>query len=119
VIGTLPSLRSLIKGRGHGTNSGYAAGSRGPYERSTNDGTKSSKSSKGSKEPQAKIYALQDMSGRGGPSRQYQSDEALQPKVPSDGNAQGITVTQDVVVTSRERPALRDEISIESFIHAH
>lgn len=111
IVGTLPSLRSLIKKKSQ--HSDASLGSRGPYIRS---GESAMKSSRSSRAPGATIYALQDMRGAKQSGPRDSKEILASPTVDKSGH--GITVTRDVEVHSGEQLALRGEVSIESFIHS-
>ncbi|CZR70209.1 uncharacterized protein PAC_20110 [Phialocephala subalpina] len=97
-VGALPSLKSLIKGKGQSSYGSYTIGSLGPYIRNTNDGTRSTASSKA---PQAAVYALESLKARPRDVQPFEADKGLRPGIPAVMKGSGTTVTRDVVMSSR------------------
>ncbi|KAF8851013.1 hypothetical protein BDZ45DRAFT_808656 [Acephala macrosclerotiorum] len=79
VVGALPSLKSLLKGKGESSYDSHTVGSSGAYLRSTNEGTRSSGKSKS---PQTAVYALQSLKGKSKDSMPLESNEGPRPGMP-------------------------------------
>ncbi|KUJ07657.1 uncharacterized protein LY89DRAFT_631275 [Mollisia scopiformis] len=121
VVGALPSLKSLMRGKRDSSYGSHTRTPKGPYLRSTNAGTKGSRASKAldpttsaSENGRGKQRDVEDLQGDEIPL------EALPPTTPDNLKRSGIMRTRDIVISSYTPKSMdsRDEVTIESFIRS-